>query len=160
MVKEYIDSSLYFGCHQYRNRTLVVGLGVQWLPSYCGSDDPVETLQKCVGTRCLLIQLFHTPYVSTILRIFLCNEKITFVGIWNYIDQNKLLIGSMENLVRVFLGFSGVTKDHVNLSHDQVQYAYADDHVSADILGITWKRGIIKVDPSDLGKVGFLLVFL
>lgn len=50
--------------------------------------------------------------------------------------------GSMENLVRVFLGFSGVAKDPVvgrsnwkakNLSHDQVQYACVDAHVSAEI---------------------------
>ncbi|KAI3882595.1 hypothetical protein MKW92_051847 [Papaver armeniacum] len=166
-IKRWIDSSLYYGRYQYRNRTLVVGLGVQWLPSYRGSVDPAETLQLCFGTRCLIIQLSHTPYVPRILRRFLGDEKITFAGIWNHMDERKLLMsehqlyvtnlvnlsnigtsgngsprGSMENLVRVFLGFSGVAKDPVvgrsnwnakNLSHDQVQYACVDAHVSAEI---------------------------
>ncbi|KAI3955250.1 hypothetical protein MKW98_020883 [Papaver atlanticum] len=131
MVKEWIDSSLYFGRHQYRNRTLAVGLGVQWLPSYRGSYDPTETLQKCVGTRCLLIQFFHTLYVSTILRIFLCNEKITFVGIWNY--KSKEYFDIHQEGLKIMLLLQVIGTLIKNLSHDQVQYACADDHVSADI---------------------------
>ncbi|KAI3901836.1 hypothetical protein MKW98_024726 [Papaver atlanticum] len=146
-IKRWIDSSLYYGRYQYRNRTLVVGLGVQWLPPYRGSVEPAETLQLCFGTRCLIIHLSHTPYVPRILRRFLGDEKITFAGIWNHMDEKKLLMSEHQlyvtNLVNLkVLGFSGVAKDPVvgrsnwnarNLRHDQVQYACVDAHVSAEI---------------------------
>ncbi|KAI3953506.1 hypothetical protein MKW92_014601 [Papaver armeniacum] len=135
-IRDWIGNCLYYS---RRNRSnLVVGLGVQWLsppPHTYGSDDPTETLQICIGTGCLIIQLSHTPYVPETLRRFLANEKITFVGIWNYSDNSKLekskhrlsvsrLInlsklrleneassGSMENLARAYLGFDDVKTD-------------------------------------------------
>ncbi|RZC50548.1 hypothetical protein C5167_018977 [Papaver somniferum] len=133
-IRKWIYSSLYYSLRNRHN--LVVGLGVQWFPNTYGSDnDPAETLQICIGTGCLIIQLTHTPYVPKILRRFLANEKITFVGIWNFCDDSKLMksehqlfvsrlinlsefgiqkessSGSMENLVRAHLGFNGVRKD-------------------------------------------------
>ncbi|KAI3852269.1 hypothetical protein MKW98_028604 [Papaver atlanticum] len=145
IFNRWIDSSLYYGRYQYRNRTLVVGLGVQWLPPYPGSVDPAKTLQLCFGTRCLIIQLSHTPYVPRILRRFLGDEKITFAGIWNHMDEKKLLMSEHQlyvtNLVNLSnIGTSG--NDPVvgrsnwnarNLRHDQVQYACVHAHVLAEI---------------------------
>ncbi|MCL7051292.1 hypothetical protein MKW94_012939 [Papaver nudicaule] len=86
-IRNWIYNSLYH--NRYHRYNLVVGVGVQC--STNSSDDPAETLQICIGTRCLIIQLSHTPYVPQILRRFLCNVNITFVGIWNYSDNNNLL---------------------------------------------------------------------
>ncbi|KAI3928603.1 hypothetical protein MKW98_024204 [Papaver atlanticum] len=144
-IRRWIYSNLYYN---RRNRyNLVVGLGVQWLPF--SSDDPAETLQICIGTRCLIIQLSHTRYLPKFLQRFLDNEKITFVGIWiirsfhyhniDYLLGNESSSGSMENLIRDYLGFKGVRKDEIvgrsnwnakNLSVDQVQYATVDAHAS------------------------------
>ncbi|KAI3975885.1 hypothetical protein MKX01_031768 [Papaver californicum] len=163
-ISLWIRSCLY---HHRRNQyNLVVGLGVQWLPHTYSSDDyPAETLQICIGIRCLIIQLSHTPYLPKFLRRFLANEKFTFVGIWNYSDYSKLsksehqlfvsrLInlskfrlgsetssGSMENLVRDYLGFNVRKDENIgrsnwnarNLSIDQVQYAAVDAHASFEI---------------------------
>lgn len=111
---------------------LVVGLGVQWTPR--GSDPPPDILQLCVGTRCLIIQLSHCKYVPDVLRSFLEDQTITFVGVWNSQDNDKLerfhhqldiwrlvhirhylhpllLSSSFETIVKVYLGHEGVTKD-------------------------------------------------
>lgn len=111
---------------------LVVGLGVQWTPR--GSDPPPDILQLCVGTRCLIIQLSHCKYVPDVLRSFLEDQTITFVGVWNSQDKDKLerfhhqldiwrlvhirhylhpllLSSSFETIVKVYLGHEGVTKD-------------------------------------------------
>ncbi|KAI3882480.1 hypothetical protein MKX03_002430 [Papaver bracteatum] len=87
-----------------------------------------------VGTRCLLIQLSHTPYVPDILRWFIVDVNIHFVGIQNRFDaerlwnnEHRLLVSnlinigdsvnigpsrpSMENLAEFVLGFPGVRTD-------------------------------------------------
>ncbi|KAI3973875.1 hypothetical protein MKX01_030451 [Papaver californicum] len=148
-IRLWIRSCLYY--HRRNRYNLVVGL---------------ETLQICNGVRCLIIHLSHTPYLPKFHQRFQANEKITFVGIWNYSDNSKLLksehqlfisrlinlskfgiekessSGSMENLVRDYLGFDGVRKDGnigrnnwnaKNLSIDQVQYATVDAHGSFEI---------------------------
>ncbi|MCL7045487.1 hypothetical protein MKW94_017000 [Papaver nudicaule] len=146
-IKNWIYSSLYH--NRYHRYILVVELGVQC--STNASDDPAETLQICIGTRCLIIQLSHSPYVPKILRRFLGNVNITFVGIWNYSDNSNLLnskhqlsvsklinlsnyrtenhpsSGSMENLVRDHLGFEGVRKDErIGRSNWNAKYLSCD----------------------------------
>ncbi|XP_047173632.1 exonuclease 3'-5' domain-containing protein 2-like [Vigna umbellata] len=73
--------------HVYLRR-LVVGLGVQWSPG--GSDPPADTLQLCVGRRCLIFQLAHADRVPRNLRTFLNHRSHTFVGFWNHSDRRKL----------------------------------------------------------------------
>ncbi|KAL1204777.1 hypothetical protein V5N11_017386 [Cardamine amara subsp. amara] len=87
---------------------LVVGVGVQWTPAgrysdpssgspYSGSspggnyyDPPADTLQLCVGNRCIIIQLSHCNRVPNILHDFLADRDYTFVGVWNSQDARKL----------------------------------------------------------------------
>ncbi|CAE5967001.1 unnamed protein product [Arabidopsis arenosa] len=96
---------------------LVVGVGVQWTPSgyhpasppvsyrsdsspdsyrsdsppvFYSSDPPADTLQLCVGKRCIIIQLFHCERVPQVLRNFLADRDYTFVGVWNSQDAGKL----------------------------------------------------------------------
>ncbi|XP_006295569.2 uncharacterized protein LOC17889110 [Capsella rubella] len=111
---------------------LVVGLGVQWTPH--GTDPPPEVLQLCAGNRCLIIQLSHCKRMPNVLRSFLEDRTITFVGVWNSQDKDKLerfrhqleiwrLLdmrnylpswlrnSSFEEMVKVYLGHEGVRKD-------------------------------------------------
>ncbi|XP_010465011.1 PREDICTED: uncharacterized protein LOC104745460 [Camelina sativa] len=79
---------------------LVVGVGVQWTPHgyYSDSDSssggyydpPADTLQLCVGNRCIIIQLSHCQHVPNVLRSFLADPNYTFVGVWNSQDARKL----------------------------------------------------------------------
>ncbi|KAG7624950.1 Ribonuclease H-like superfamily [Arabidopsis thaliana x Arabidopsis arenosa] len=96
---------------------LVVGVGVQWTPSgyhpasppvsyrsdsspdsyrsdsppvFYSSDPPADTLQLCVGNRCIIIQLRYCERVPQVLRNFLADRDNTFVGIWNSQDAGKL----------------------------------------------------------------------
>ncbi|EFH55851.1 predicted protein, partial [Arabidopsis lyrata subsp. lyrata] len=55
-----------------------------------GSDPPPDILQLCVGTRCLIIQLSHCKRMPDVLRSFLEDETITFVGVWNSQDKDNL----------------------------------------------------------------------
>ncbi|CAJ2662534.1 unnamed protein product [Trifolium pratense] len=85
VVRKWIYTTLLFN---RRNIHLVVGLGVQWTPD--GNDPPADTLQLCIGNRCLIFQLAHATYVPRSLRNFLENPNHTFVGFWNHSDRQKL----------------------------------------------------------------------
>ncbi|XP_073151085.1 3'-5' exonuclease-like [Henckelia pumila] len=70
---------------------LIVGLDVEWRPSYTrGIQNPPATLQLCVGSRCLIFQLIHSPGIPTSLAGFLSDPNHTFVGVGINDDLEKL----------------------------------------------------------------------
>ncbi|KAK6136961.1 hypothetical protein DH2020_029295 [Rehmannia glutinosa] len=125
--------------HQLRHGRLVVGVGVQWAQWI---SNPPATLQICVGHRCLIFQLEYADNSPTVLRLFLFDARINFVGVWNYRDGDMLwdsrhrleirrlvdmravasdLRGcsrniSMERLADEILGMEGVEKEYVGRS--------------------------------------------
>ncbi|KAF7806809.1 exonuclease mut-7-like protein [Senna tora] len=136
IVKRWLFSTLYFRRRHLHH--LIVGLGVQWTAAdVFRRDPPAETLQLCIGRRCLVFQLAHAVRVPTILRRFLMDPRYTFVGFWNNLDKEKLRItnhrvemrrkpldlrnfvvgwdggelvqASRERIVEECLGFRGVT---------------------------------------------------
>ncbi|GAV81051.1 DNA_pol_A_exo1 domain-containing protein [Cephalotus follicularis] len=76
--------------HRRRLHHLIVGLDVEWRPSYSCHRNPIATLQLCVGHRCLLFQIMHSPYVPQSLIQFLENDCYTFVGVGIAQDVEKL----------------------------------------------------------------------
>lgn len=88
VVRRWISATKFFR-RGFRGR-LVVGLGVQWTPD--GRDPPADTLQLCVGSRCLVYQLGNSLNVPLSLRRFLMDPGNTFVGFWNHSDRWKLQI--------------------------------------------------------------------
>ncbi|KAE8734193.1 Mevalonate/galactokinase family protein isoform 1 [Hibiscus syriacus] len=76
--------------HRSRRHKLVVGLGVQWNAFSSTTPPPAATLQLCIGRQCLIFQLLHTNTVPLYLRRFLEDPTITFVGVWNHSDEEKL----------------------------------------------------------------------
>ncbi|XP_016195690.1 Werner Syndrome-like exonuclease [Arachis ipaensis] len=72
--------------------TVLVGLDIEWRPNtHRNSDNPVATLQLCVGNRCLVFQILHSPSVPQSLVDFLVNEGHTFLGVGIEEDVEKLL---------------------------------------------------------------------
>ena len=72
---------------------LIVGLDVEWRPNFnTRSENPVATLQLCVGRDCLIFQLLHAPTVPTSLIAFLRNPGYTFVGVGIDEDLEKLVV--------------------------------------------------------------------
>ncbi|XP_057770456.1 3'-5' exonuclease-like [Salvia miltiorrhiza] len=70
---------------------IIVGLDVEWRPSFNRYvHNPAATLQLCVGHRCLIFQLIHSPFVPPSLVAFLANPRYTFVGIGIAADLEKL----------------------------------------------------------------------
>ncbi|KAL8489209.1 hypothetical protein ACS0TY_024728 [Phlomoides rotata] len=77
--------------HRRRLHRLIVGLDVEWRPSFSrGFFNPVATLQICVGRRCLIYQIPHSPYIPQALVDFLSDSEYTFVGVGVGSDLNKL----------------------------------------------------------------------
>ncbi|KAB1223004.1 Werner Syndrome-like exonuclease [Morella rubra] len=71
---------------------LIVGLDVEWRPSFNRHvQNPVATLQLCVGRRCLIFQILHAPYIPESLVSFLRCATFTFVGVGIESDVEKLL---------------------------------------------------------------------
>ncbi|KAK9290236.1 hypothetical protein L1049_008403 [Liquidambar formosana] len=77
--------------HRRRLHRLIVGLDVEWRPSFSRIRNPVATLQLCVGRRCLIFQLLYAPFIPQSLEDFLTDSDYTFVGVGIDADVNKLL---------------------------------------------------------------------
>ncbi|ESQ48785.1 hypothetical protein EUTSA_v10021493mg [Eutrema salsugineum] len=95
VIRRWIRTAVFLHRRSHYNQPLVVGVGVQWTPAgyYSGryyAESPAETLQLCLGKRCIIIQLSHCERVPRILRRFLVDPKITLVGVWNGQDARKL----------------------------------------------------------------------
>ncbi|XP_037467778.1 Werner Syndrome-like exonuclease [Triticum dicoccoides] len=69
---------------------LIVGLDVEWRPSYGRAQNPVALLQLCVGRRCLVFQLLHADFVPRALHRFLANPDFRFVGVGVQDDADRL----------------------------------------------------------------------
>ncbi|KAL4557078.1 hypothetical protein LXL04_035248 [Taraxacum kok-saghyz] len=77
--------------HRSRLHSLVVGLDVEWRPNQSRNfENPVATLQLCVGRSCLIFQILHSPMVPQSLRNFFSNPSYTFVGVGIDNDLEKL----------------------------------------------------------------------
>ncbi|PIN24420.1 DNA helicase [Handroanthus impetiginosus] len=77
--------------HRRRLHSLIVGLDVEWRPSFSRHyQNPVATLQLCVGRRCLIFQLIHSNYVPDSLADFISENSYTFVGVGIKSDLEKL----------------------------------------------------------------------
>ncbi|KAF3532789.1 hypothetical protein DY000_02043338 [Brassica cretica] len=96
IIRRWIRDVVYRHRRSRSSHPLVVGVGVQWTPSWYFSppayDRPADTLQLCVGTSVLIVQLSYCQRVPNILRRFLTNPDTTFVGFWNSQDVRKLEI--------------------------------------------------------------------
>ncbi|XP_054820540.1 uncharacterized protein LOC129319481 [Prosopis cineraria] len=158
VVRRWINAVTYFNRH-YLSR-LIVGLGVQWTPG--DRDAPADTLQLCVGRRCLVYQLSHSTYAPKLLRRFLLNPYYTFVGFWNHSDRTKLAISkhhlhmlkdpldireyvetddgeslhraSVEEIVRECLGIDGVrVRPEISMSDWDVMYLSSEQVLQATL---------------------------
>ncbi|KAK4412788.1 hypothetical protein Salat_2926000 [Sesamum alatum] len=88
-VSDWISEIMYI--HRRRLHSLIVGLDVEWRPSFTRHyQNPVATLQICVGRRCLIYQLIHTRYIPDSLDDFLSDDDFTFVGVGVNPDLEKL----------------------------------------------------------------------
>jgi hypothetical protein len=135
VVDEWIQTTLFLGTKFLRLRLLVVGLSI---------DPDADTLQLCVGRRCLIFQLSRADCVPPSLRCFLLND-------WH--DRMlrsskhclKMYIGSMdlgwidaafdncsvEEIIHKCLGFNVELREDIRtsnwsqeiLSDDQILYA-------------------------------------
>ncbi|RDX68590.1 Werner Syndrome-like exonuclease, partial [Mucuna pruriens] len=71
---------------------LMVGLDIEWRPNtQRNMDNPVATLQLCVGPHCLVFQILHSPSVPPSLVSFLADPNVTFLGVGINADVEKLL---------------------------------------------------------------------
>ncbi|XP_057786468.1 3'-5' exonuclease-like [Salvia miltiorrhiza] len=88
VVTGWIDDIKYL----HRLPGLIVGLDVEWRPSYSTQRNPVATLQLCVRDRCLVYQIFQTDRIPESLAEFLSTEFrfISFVGVNIKEDLEKL----------------------------------------------------------------------
>nr|GMD90613.1 Werner Syndrome-like exonuclease [Ipomoea batatas]GME19704.1 Werner Syndrome-like exonuclease [Ipomoea batatas] len=78
--------------HRHRLNHLIVGLDVEWRPNFSkGQQNPVSTLQLCVGRRCLVFQLLYCSRIPDKLVSFLANPGYTFVGVAIDGDVEKLV---------------------------------------------------------------------
>ncbi|KAK3161476.1 hypothetical protein QOZ80_1BG0077600 [Eleusine coracana subsp. coracana] len=76
--------------HRYRLHKLVVGLDIEWRPTFSTVYSPTAILQLCVGRRCLIFQLIHADYHPEALDDFLGESDYRFVGVGVEGDAKRL----------------------------------------------------------------------
>ncbi|XP_049397757.1 Werner Syndrome-like exonuclease [Solanum stenotomum] len=67
----------------------VVGLDIEWRPNYGQTQNPVATLQLCVGHSCLIFRLLHchSPIPQSLVTFL---DTYTFAGVEIEVDVEKL----------------------------------------------------------------------
>ncbi|KAF8018312.1 hypothetical protein BT93_H3261 [Corymbia citriodora subsp. variegata] len=71
----------------------IVGLDIEWRPHVIRSmSNKTATLQLCIDKRCLIVQLFYIDYVPELLKDFVRNPNLTFVGVEVDGDVDKLRV--------------------------------------------------------------------
>ncbi|KAI0528895.1 hypothetical protein KFK09_001438 [Dendrobium nobile] len=76
--------------HRRRLSRLIVGIDLEWRPSYSRYQNPIALLQVCVGRRCLIFKLLFADYIPTSLAEFLADLRFTFVGVGVKADADRL----------------------------------------------------------------------
>ncbi|XP_016498347.1 3'-5' exonuclease-like [Nicotiana tabacum] len=77
--------------NESRLHRLIVGLDIEWLPNFTATaNNPVATIQLCVGKSCLIYQILHSTKIPRRLRNFLQNDDYRFVGVGIKSDVKKL----------------------------------------------------------------------
>ncbi|XP_068640674.1 3'-5' exonuclease-like [Aristolochia californica] len=80
-----------YRAHQHRIDSLVVGLDVEWRPSYVSKVTyPVAITQLCVGRRCLIFQFLYADNIPESLYEFLAKPNFSFVRVGVKEDARKL----------------------------------------------------------------------
>jgi ribonuclease D len=87
-VKRWLQEIRYM--YRWVYHKLIVGLDVEWRPSYSRVQNPTALLQLCVGRRCLIFQLLHADYIPDDLEDFLADPGFRFVGVGVQEDANRL----------------------------------------------------------------------
>ncbi|XP_022891787.1 Werner Syndrome-like exonuclease [Olea europaea var. sylvestris] len=68
--------SMYYG------QQIIVGLYCEWRPNLIPSmSNKTATLQLCVDTKCLILQLLYLDYIPQSIKNFLSDPNNTFVGV-------------------------------------------------------------------------------
>ncbi|KAJ0695057.1 putative DNA helicase [Helianthus annuus] len=89
----YVDTwiSTIHHTHRHHLHSLIVGLDVEWRPNQTPNhQNPIATLQLCVGNHCLIFQILNSPSIPQSLINFLGNPSYTFVGVGIENDVEKL----------------------------------------------------------------------
>ncbi|XP_073152573.1 3'-5' exonuclease-like [Henckelia pumila] len=70
---------------------IIVGLDCEWKPTFSSfTSNKTATLQLCVGTKTLIVQLFYVDFIPRSLEDFLCGPNVTVVGVEVEDDVPKL----------------------------------------------------------------------
>ncbi|CAO1948097.1 unnamed protein product [Urochloa humidicola] len=69
---------------------MIVGLDVEWRPSFSSLENPAPTLQLCIDRRCLIFQLLHADYFPAALLAFFGDPTIRFFGVGVEADAARL----------------------------------------------------------------------
>ncbi|KAL8227673.1 hypothetical protein R6Q57_015257 [Mikania cordata] len=79
VTEQWINEILLAHAH---DSMVVVGLDVEWRPHPMRfMSNKSATLQLCIDTKCLILQLFYMDEIPESLKAFLLNPDFTFVGI-------------------------------------------------------------------------------
>ncbi|KAL6614795.1 hypothetical protein ACP70R_037065 [Stipagrostis hirtigluma subsp. patula] len=87
-VEDWLDEVL--SVHRRRLHKLIVGLDVEWRPTFSEEYSPTALLQLCVGRRCLIFQLLHADDIPDELHDFLGDPDFRFVGVGVEDDADRL----------------------------------------------------------------------
>ncbi|KAG7581672.1 Ribonuclease H-like superfamily [Arabidopsis suecica] len=104
------------------------------------SDPPADTLQLCVGNKCIIIQLGHCDQVPNSLRTFLTDPETTYVGVWNSQDAGKLAISKHQLQIGKLLD----VRQYVNDSRGKSMRGCSFEEIVEECMGYPG----VRLDPA------------
>ncbi|KAF5175071.1 Werner syndrome-like exonuclease [Thalictrum thalictroides] len=87
VVNHFISNVL----NKYRRSTnVIVGLDIEWRPSFSRNQNPPAIIQLCIDNKCLIFQFLYCRGIPQSLADFLNNPDFDFVGVGIDGDVEKL----------------------------------------------------------------------
>jgi hypothetical protein len=147
IVETWIEKALQLRSDVYPKFKFIVGFAI---------DPGINTLQFCLGHRCLIFQLAHAATIPDCLRVFMKDRRIGFPGFKNlnysqdlksskhalemFINpadltlwQERLLNYSVDDIVKTILGFRVKLKEEVMMSDWSVERLSDEQVVYASV---------------------------
>uniref|UniRef100_A0A453F600 3'-5' exonuclease domain-containing protein n=2 Tax=Aegilops tauschii subsp. strangulata TaxID=200361 RepID=A0A453F600_AEGTS len=133
-VEDWVEEvySMYAGCPNQ----ILVGLDVEWRPSYSRVQNPAALLQLCIDQRCLIFQLLHADYIPDALSVFLMDNQFGFVGVGVAADANRLA-QDYDLQVRNLEDLRGVAAEEMGIP--ELRQAGLKD-LAPQVLGVTMQK--------------------
>ncbi|XP_065853686.1 3'-5' exonuclease-like [Euphorbia lathyris] len=130
-VEQWLAETYQFHHRNRSDRPSTVGLDVEWRPNFSRFiDNPIATLQLCIGNRCLVFQILHSQFIPQSLAKFLWNQNGDFVFVG---------VGIANDVAKLWRDYGLSVGNTVDLRSLAVEKSNGGPYQNAGLKQLTWE---------------------